>query len=162
MNRDTRQEKERALCRKGWVGWGTTRTRAHSESFPILGQVVARLRIRRLGSEAGGMSDKHVSLPCPGVIQCRGKTSPGRCQEPRAGSPCHLLYLMKQCTNCQRQGAGYGKTAGGHLRHISCVNLANQCRCLFPSLCEGAHNSYLSGLLGGANKTVGVEKLCML
>lgn len=162
MNRDTREEKERAFCRKGWVAWGTTRTRARSERFPILGRVVARLRIRRLGSEAEGMSDEHVSLPCTGVIQCRGKTSPGRRQEPRASSPCRRLYLMNQCMNCQRQGAGYGKTTGGQLRHVSCVNLARQCLCLFPSLCDGAHNTYLSGLLEGANKTVGVEKLCML
>ena len=75
MNRDTREEKERAFCRKGWVAWGTTRTRASSERFPILGRVVARLRIRKLGSEAGGMSDEHVSLPCTssaGVRRAQG------------------------------------------------------------------------------------------
>ena len=69
---------------------------------------------------------------------------------------------MNQCMNCQRQGAGYGQTTGGQLRHISCVNLVSQCLCLIPSLCDGARNTYLSGLPKGANKTVGVEKLCML
>lgn len=89
-------------------------------SFPVLGRVVARLKITRLGSEAGGMSDEHALVFLHGGHPSAGVRRAGRCQEPRAGSPRHLLYLMNQCMNCQRQGAGCGKTAGGHLRHISC------------------------------------------
>ena len=107
------------------------------------------------------MSDEHISLPCTGVIQCRGKTSPGRRQEPRASSPRHL-YLMNQCVNCRRQGAGYGKTTGEQLRRISRVNLACQCLCLFPSLCDGAHNILPFRVAGRGETRLGVEKLGML
>lgn len=75
-----------------------------------------------------------------------------------------LLHLVNQHMSCQGQGAGYGEIAGRAVgRHdTSSVNMTSQSLCLFPSLCDGVSNLHPSGLLEGTNKTVGIEKLCML
>lgn len=94
VNRDTRWEKEGAICREDCAGWGVTKTGAYGETYPLGGWGMRRprdskdgIRVRRGRCQTG-----KVVLPAMRVIQCRSKKSRGRPQEQRAGSPFGSLW----------------------------------------------------------------------